>query len=58
VAGDVVMALREKGHDVFWARTDAPGSNDSRLMALARTENRILVTFDVEEHRIRTRPLP
>lgn len=26
--GDAVSALRERGHDVVWIRTDAPGISD------------------------------
>jgi len=46
VAGDAVIALREKGHDVAWIRTDAPGSKDEDVLARAMAEHRILITFD------------
>jgi len=46
VAGDAVVALREKGHDVAWIRTDAPGSKDEAVLARAMAEHRILITFD------------
>ncbi len=46
VAGDAVVALREKGHDVAWIRTDAPGSKDAEVLARAVAEQRILITFD------------
>ena len=46
VAGDAVTALREKGHDVAWIRTDAPGSKDEDVLARAMAEHRILITFD------------
>ena len=46
VAGDAVVALREKGYDVVWIRTDAPGSNDADVIARAMAEQRILITFD------------
>ncbi len=46
VAGDAVVALREKGHDVAWIRTDAPGSKDEDVLARAMAEQRILITFD------------
>ncbi len=46
VAGDAVIALREKGHDVAWIRTDAPGSKDEDVLARAMAEQRILITFD------------
>ncbi len=41
-----VSALRERGHDVFWVRTEAPGSADRDILELAQREKRILVTFD------------
>jgi len=44
--GDAVAALRLRGHDVLWVRTDAPGSNDDQVLARAQRENRIIVTFD------------
>lgn len=46
VAGDAVIVLREKGHDVAWIRTDAPGSKDEDVLARAMAEHRILITFD------------
>jgi len=41
-----VEALRRLGHDVLWARTDAPGRPDAELLAQAVTEGRVLLTFD------------
>ncbi|MCG2709683.1 MAG: DUF5615 family PIN-like protein [Thermodesulfovibrionales bacterium] len=46
VAGDAVTVLREKGHDVVWIRSDAPGSSDKDILARAVAEGRILITFD------------
>ena len=43
-----ITALRSRGHDVMWIRTDAPGSKDQSILQLAKNENRILVTFDKE----------
>lgn len=43
---DAVAALREAGHDVAWIRSDAPGSSDRQVLARARSEERLLVTFD------------
>jgi len=43
---DAVFALRERGHDVVWMRSEAPGSTDRRILERAQTENRILLTFD------------
>jgi predicted nuclease of predicted toxin-antitoxin system len=44
--GEAVKALRARGHDVFWARTDSPGSPDSEIVARAAFESRLLITFD------------
>jgi predicted nuclease of predicted toxin-antitoxin system len=41
-----VQALRSRGHDVTWVRTDAPGSSDEQVLARATAESRILITFD------------
>jgi predicted nuclease of predicted toxin-antitoxin system len=44
--GDAVLALTERGHDVAWVRSDAPGSSDRQVIARAQREQRILITFD------------
>lgn len=41
-----VAALRQRGHDVAWVRTDAPGSSDLEVLERARVEERTIVTFD------------
>lgn len=46
VPSDAVNALRESGHDVVWIRMDAPGSRDDDILARAREQSRVLVTFD------------
>lgn len=46
VAGEAVFALRGKGHNVVWIRTDAPGSKDEDILTRAVAEERILITFD------------
>jgi predicted nuclease of predicted toxin-antitoxin system len=43
---EAVETLRARGHDVLWARTDSPGSPDSRVVDRAASERRILITFD------------
>lgn len=43
---DAVVALRRRGHDVAWVRTDAPGSSDQEVLERAQSEDRIIVTFD------------
>jgi predicted nuclease of predicted toxin-antitoxin system len=46
VPGDAVAALRARGHDVLWARTDMPASADAAVLSRAQTESRLVVTFD------------
>jgi predicted nuclease of predicted toxin-antitoxin system len=43
---DAVTALRQRGHDVLWVRTDSPGISDLEVLERAQRENRIVVTFD------------
>jgi len=44
--GDAVEALRARGHDVVWIRTESAGLSDPDVLDRAVKENRILVTFD------------
>jgi predicted nuclease of predicted toxin-antitoxin system len=44
--GEAVQALRQRGHDVFWVRTDAPGSSDDAVLRRAQLEARVLLTMD------------
>ena len=44
--GEAVKVLRERGHDVTWIRTDAPGMSDRDVLKRAQREDRIIVTFD------------
>lgn len=44
--GPAVDALRDRGHDLVWARTEMPGSTDESLLAFAQRENRIVLTQD------------
>ncbi len=46
VPRDVVTALRADSHDVTWMSDLGPGSPDDQVLALAFTENRIVLTFD------------
>jgi Domain of unknown function (DUF5615) len=41
-----VEALRARGHDVAWVRTDSPGTSDEEVIHRAVAETRVLVTFD------------
>lgn len=44
--GDAVEALRQRGHDVLWIRTEAPASTDTHILERAQAEARLVVTFD------------
>jgi predicted nuclease of predicted toxin-antitoxin system len=44
--GEAVEALRSRGHDVAWVRTDSPGSSDEEVIRRAEAEARVLITFD------------
>jgi hypothetical protein len=37
-----VSALRADGHDIFWARVDAPGVKDAVLLEIAESEGRLI----------------
>lgn len=41
-----IAALQALGHDVVWIRDEAPGIDDERVLALAQTERRLLITQD------------
>ena len=43
---DAGEALRKIGHDVVWIRTKAPGAGDQEVLERAKSESRILITFD------------
>ena len=42
----IVEALRARGYDVLWARTDLAGESDVALLDLAESEARIVLTLD------------
>jgi predicted nuclease of predicted toxin-antitoxin system len=41
-----VERLRQRGHDVFWARTEMPGAEDDVVLERAPRDGRLVVTFD------------
>ncbi len=43
---EAVEALRLRGHDVLWARTDLPGAADEVVLNRANADLRLLITFD------------
>ena len=46
IPGETIRALRAAGHDVFEAAESAPGTVDLELLARARAEARVVLTFD------------
>lgn len=57
--GAAVKALEAAGHDVAWIRTRSPGASDRVVMAIAASEQRIILTFDKDFGELaRTSPLP
>jgi predicted nuclease of predicted toxin-antitoxin system len=42
----VVDAVRARGHDTIWMRTDGPGATDNEVLERAGIEGRVLLTFD------------
>jgi predicted nuclease of predicted toxin-antitoxin system len=41
-----VSALRGDGHDILWARVDAPGAKDTALLEMAELARRLILTLD------------
>lgn len=48
VPAAVVTALQERGDDIVWIRTVAPGIDDQEVFRRARDERRVILTFDKE----------
>lgn len=48
----IVAALRTRGLDVLWARTDCQGWSDTELLTRAEDEGRILLTLDRDFYQI------
>lgn len=46
IAGSLVRALRDAGHDVVYAMEGPPGIPDVQILAQASAENRLLLTED------------
>lgn len=41
-----IEALRSAGHDVDWIRALHPGYKDEQVLALAQSDDRVVLTFD------------
>ena len=48
VPGPVVRTLRQLGHDVLWIKESMPGAADPEVLALAQTEQRVVVIADTD----------
>ena len=48
VSGPFVRWLRDEGHDVAWIAELSPGDEDSDVLKIATTEQRVLVTNDLD----------
>lgn len=46
MAAATVTRLRTEGDDVLWIRESSPGISDKEVLEVARSEGRLLVTFD------------
>ncbi|MGQ0622137.1 MAG: DUF5615 family PIN-like protein [Panacagrimonas sp.] len=46
IAGYAIQFLREAAHDVVAVREIAPGISDREVLALARQQHRVLLSFD------------
>jgi predicted nuclease of predicted toxin-antitoxin system len=46
MAGSVVLALRDRGHDVLAAKESMRGEEDATILARAQAESRLVVTQD------------
>jgi predicted nuclease of predicted toxin-antitoxin system len=45
---NLVKKLREAGHDVAFVLEDQPGSDDLEVVRLAREQNRVILTADLD----------
>ena len=43
---EAVEAARQGGLDVAWIKEISPGADDESVLAMARAEDRVLITFD------------
>jgi predicted nuclease of predicted toxin-antitoxin system len=46
IGASVVQRLRDQGHDVVSVKESLRGSSDETILALARTEDRLVLTHD------------
>lgn len=46
VPKELIESLRRDGHEVVWIREIAPGLSDSRILVMAQSNARVILTFD------------
>jgi len=46
IAGSIIRALRERGHDVLSVKESMRGASDKEILACAQDEGRLVVTHD------------
>ena len=46
VDGVLVRFLRNQGHDIFWMAESGPGTGDAKIVSIAQSEGRVILTFD------------
>jgi predicted nuclease of predicted toxin-antitoxin system len=46
IMASVVRELRNRGHDVLWAKESMPGATDVAVLSLAQAEKRVVLTHD------------
>lgn len=46
ISDGLVKLLRNSGHDVLWVKEFMRGEKDTKILAFAQAEQRILVTYD------------
>lgn len=44
----IVQWLRDPGHDVRWAAEETPGASDPHVLQIAASDNRVLLTNDLD----------
>ena len=46
LSGEIVESLRDQGHDLLWIREYCRGISDDKIIDIAISEKRIILTFD------------
>jgi hypothetical protein len=46
VPAEAIIAARDSGFDVAWVHEISPGADDEAVLATARAQSRVLVSFD------------